>query len=465
VVLILTDDQRWDSLWAMPNVQRLLVDRGVTFSNSFVVNSLCCPSRATFLTGNYSHRTGVYRQIPPHGGYDSFEDGSTIATWLHDAGYTTALIGKYLNGYQHAAAAGVIPPGWDRWMAFATPSYVDYELNVEGTVVEHGHDPSDYSTTVLGSAAEDFIRNTTGPIFLDFAPNAPHAPATPEPRFKQAFSDLGPLRPPSFNEQDVSDKPSYIRAMPSLTQGDIQALDELYRDQYRVLQSLDEQVGRLIDALADTGRLDNTLIVFTSDNGLQLGEHRWVKKEVPYEESIRVPLVIRYDPIGRAGVSDPRLVLNLDFAPTAAEVTGVDAPTMDGRSLLPLLAGSDEPWRQDFLVEHMEGSNPVPTYCALRTKAELYARYATGEEELYQLRSDPNELTNLASVLAEQGRLVRLRGRLEDLCVPAPPGYPNEGAPITGVIVALVGALAAVAGRRATLKQRGILSGRSHSIG
>jgi arylsulfatase A-like enzyme len=465
VLLILTDDQRWDSLWAMPNVQRLLVDRGVTFSNSFVVNPLCCPSRATFLTGNYSHTTGVYRQIPPHGGFDSFDDRSTLATWLHDAGYTTALIGKYLNGYQQAAASGYVPPGWDRWMAFATPNYQGYQLTVDGTTVEHGDDPADYSTTVLGSAAEDFIRTTTGPIFLDFAPNAPHAPATPEPRFERAFSDLGPLRPPSFNEPDVTDKPSYIRGRPLLTDGAIHALDEMHRDQYRVLQSLDEQVGRLIDALADTGRLDNTLIVFTSDNGLLLGEHRWAKKEVPYDESIRVPLVIRYDAIGRAGVTDPRLVLNLDFAPTAAEVAGVDVPPTDGRSLLPLLAGSDKGWRQEFLVELMKGANLVPTYCALRTTDELYTRYATGEEELYDLRSDPYELVNLARVPAEQGRLARLRGRLDDLCVPPPPGYPNGGTPITGVIVALVGAIAAVAGRRATLKRRGVLSGLSRTIG
>lgn len=465
MVLILTDDQRWDSLWAMPNVQRLLVDRGVTFSNSFVVNPLCCPSRATLLTGDYSHTTGVYRQIPPHGGFDSFEDGSTIATWLHSAGYATALIGKYLNGYQQAATSGYVPPGWDRWVAFATPGYQGYRLNVDGAVVEHASEPSDYSTTVLGSAAEDFIRTTTGPIFLEFAPNAPHAPATPESRFEQAFSDLGPLRPPSFNESDVSDKPSYIRNRPPLTDAAIQALDELYRDQYRALQSLDEQIGRLIAALADTGRLDNTLVVFTSDNGLLLGEHRWGKKEVPYDESIRVPLVIRYDPIGREGITDPRLVLNIDLAPTAAEVAGVDHPPMDGRSLLPLLAGSDERWRQEFLVEHMEGANPVPTYCALRTTDELYARYATGEQELYDLRSDPYELDNLSGVPSEQGRIARLRGRLEDLCVPPPPGYPDEGAPITGVVVALVGAITAVVGRRATLKRRRELASLSPSIG
>ena len=184
VLLIVTDDQRWDTLWAMPHVRELIADRGTTFADAFVVNSLCCPSRSSILTGDYSHTTGVYRESPPFGAFPSFRDGSTIATWLHDDGYTTGLFGKYIDAYQHAALTGYVPPGWDRWAAFVRSRYQDYELTIDGAVHAYGSQPSDYSTNVLGSLADRFIRDTSGPIFVEFAPAAPHAPATPEPRFQ-----------------------------------------------------------------------------------------------------------------------------------------------------------------------------------------------------------------------------------------------------------------------------------------
>ena len=399
VLLIVTDDQRWDTLWAMPHVQELIAGKGMTFADSFVVNPLCCPGRSSILTGDYSHTTGVYRETPPFGAFQSFHDGSTIATWLHDDGYTTGLFGKYIDAYQHAALTGYVPPGWDRWAAFVRSRYLDYKLTIDGDITTYGTDPSDYSTGVLGSLADRFIRETPGPIFVEYAPAAPHAPAIPEPRFQGAFADLPPWRPPSYDEPDVSDKPSYIRDLPPLGGGARSAVDAFRQDQYRTLLSVDRQVELLIDALRDTGRLSDTLIVFTSDNGMSWGEHRWVKKEVPYEESIRVPLVVRYDPLTAAGApaTSSALALNIDIAPTIADVAGVPVST-DGRSLLPLLGGGGTAgWRTRFLIEHMEGTNPVPTYCAVRTDRYLFSRYATGEQELYDLRADPFELANVAN--------------------------------------------------------------------
>jgi N-acetylglucosamine-6-sulfatase len=356
VLLIVTDDQRWDTLWSMPIVQRELVDRGVTFSDAFVSNPLCCPSRASILTGNYSHTTTVYRQEPPFGAFESFRDSSTLATWLHDEGYTTGLFGKYIDAYQHAAITGYVPPGWDRWMAFVHSDYYTYSLSVDGRVEIHATDPStDYSTSVLGTAAASFIGTapTDRPLFVEFAPAAPHDPAVAAPEHEQDFRDLPPWRPPSYDEADVSDKPAYMRALARLTPEWMNWIDGFRRRQYQTLQSVDEQVGSLLDALEDSGRLDDTLIVFTSDNGLLWGEHRWMKKEVPYDEALRVPLVIRDDALPTPERSDDHLVLNIDLAPTIAELASVPHPDTDGRSLVPLLHDPSAPWRSDFLIEHM----------------------------------------------------------------------------------------------------------------
>ena len=397
VLLIVTDDQRWDTLWAMPNVQHLLVRKGVTFRNGFVVNSLCCPSRATILTGDYSHTTGVYRQISPYGAFASFDDSSTLATWLHEAGYTTALFGKYIDAYEAAALDGYVPPGWDHWEAFAHSQYYNYGLSIDGEVRTFGEEPADYATKVLGADAESFIRSTTGgPLFVVYAPPAPHDPAPPEPRDESRFQDLGPWRPPSWNETDMSDKPDYVQQFRDLTEEHQAAIDRLRTDQYRTLLSVDREVASLVSALHATGRIHDTLIVYLSDNGLLWGEHRWDRKEVPYEESIRIPIIVRYDRLFTGAASVDALALNLDVAPTIADAAGLE-PITDGRSLLPLVAGETPPdWRHEFLVEHMKGMNPVPTYCAVRTEDHLYVRYSTHEAELYDLGAYPFELDNRA---------------------------------------------------------------------
>ena len=429
IVMILTDDQRWDTLWAMPTVGSELVAKGIRFDDAFVVNPLCCPSRVSFLTGQYSHTSGVYSNRPPYGGFESFQrDDATLATWLRGGGYHTGLVGKYLNQYGLHDPT-YIPPGWDRWVAFTNggPGYLDYNLNVDGEVEPYGTDDADYSTDVLAGYADAFIRSSPAdrPLFLWMAPFAPHGGALPAARHAGAFADMEAARPRSFDEADVSDKPAYIRTRPRMSAGAEADVDTFRRRQYQTLLAVDEAVDRVIDALADTGRLANTLIVFGSDNGFSWGEHRWRYKVAPYEEDIRVPLVVRWDPYTAVPRTEQRLALNIDIAPTLAGAAGVQAVGADGRSLLPIVDGTAGTWRARFLVESYEYKRDgilIPSYCAVRTEDRKFVHYATGEEEFYTLKTDPFELKNKISLPAFRTSIGKLRARARALCDPLPPG-------------------------------------------
>jgi N-acetylglucosamine-6-sulfatase len=433
IVFILTDDQRWDTLDAMPIVRRELVSRGVTFANGFVSNPLCCPSRATILTGRYAHSTGVWQNKGPHGGFRAFrQDRSTIATWLRQAGYHTALFGKYLNRYEGT----YVPPGWEKWEAFAGAVdaynlYYRYTLNIDGTLVKRGNRPEDYSTDVLADDAVDYIRRTPGSLFVYFAPYAPHTPAKPAPEDEDRVPDLPPLRPPSFNELEVSDKPEWVQNLEPIPRSEQRRIDQLRRRTYATLLSVDRAVGRIVHALAETGRLRNTMIVFTSDNGFLFGEHRFFNKAVPYEEAIRVPLVVRYDRLIRSPRTDRHLVVNIDIAPTFAAFARVSTPGADGMSFLPLLSDPNYPWRSDFLVEHMNLLR-VPSLCGVRSEQFMYVHYATGEEELYDLQGDPYELHNVLGEPRFADVLRRLRTREKQLCKPPPPVTAGGGGDDTG---------------------------------
>ena len=430
IVVILTDDQRWDTLWGMPVVEKELVGHGLTFTNSFVVNPLCCPSRASFLTGQYSHSTGVYLNAGPHGGFRSFHDRRTIATVLHSAGYTTGLFGKYLNRYGVAARdRHYVPPGWDAWNVFLRQTtYYDYNLVENGRVHHYGDGPADYSTDVLARKAAAFVARAPRPFFVEFAPFGPHEPAPPPPRHKSAFVRSTWTKPPSFNETDVSDKPEYIRQLRPLTPNRIWQAEQFRRHQLAAALAIDDAVAALVKALKARHLLHSTLIVLTSDNGVMWGEHALVaaRKAVPYEESIRVPLVMRYDPLlhGRPR-KDGHLALNIDYAPTFAALAGRTMPGAEGRSLVPLLAGSQPSWRHDFLVEHIDGppQRDVPSYCAVRGAGYKYVLYQSREEELYDLQADPYELQNQAANPAFASLKKQLRARLSILCTPRPPGY------------------------------------------
>jgi N-acetylglucosamine-6-sulfatase len=394
LVLIVTDDQRWDTLEAMPAVRRLLVKGGVTFENAFTTTPSCCPSRVGLLTGEYSHHTGVLDGSAGNapGGAPAFEDDSSMATWLHDVGYRTGLFGKYLNDYAELPR-GYIPPGWDEWVAVAQAHpqirYYDYELNENGKIVPYGDSPSDYSTTVLGKHAASFIGGDQ-PFFLYFAPIAPHPPSIPAPQDVGAQLDHIWDQPPSFAEEDVSDKLGG-GAAPL----DLQEVGKIRRDMLRSLLAVDRAVQTIADTVEQAGLSNDTYFLFTSDNGYLWGEHRLLGKVWPYEESIRVPLVIR-PPGALATRSVDALALNIDIAPTIAELAGVDPPLpQDGKSLVPLLDRRPGTWRDRFVVEFLGYAPGVPSYSGIRTHRYLYVEYENGGRELYDLRADPYELRNM----------------------------------------------------------------------
>ncbi|KHE93328.1 MAG: sulfatase [Candidatus Scalindua rubra] len=429
IVVIMVDDLSLDLFnslveggW-MPNLQSNLIDRGVSFENSFVTNSVCCPSRATFLTGQYSHNHGVLSNKSPHPlksgiawpGWFPVEgvagkNESTLSTWLHDSGYYTGYIGKYLNGYGAQAPYNVpdtktyIPPGWDNWQGLIDPStyrMYSYFINDNGTVVSYGDAEADYQTDVLAGRAVQFIndRAQTGqPFFLTLTPLAPHvevldvfaglttndislafaAGVRPAPRHAHLIDgDVSngempsPNIKPSFNEPDISDKPScpsplpptgityntdstFVGDRPVLDETDITRLFSQYKSMAASMLAVDDMIGQLSLAMLETGIYDNTVIVFTSDNGWFYGEHRVSGKELAYEEAIRVPLVIHV-PFVIAKSKASQIVLNNDLAPTLAEIAStVPQHETDGTSIIPILLNPDmTDWhRKSFLVEH-----------------------------------------------------------------------------------------------------------------
>ncbi|MEA2580204.1 MAG: hypothetical protein QOE83_1096 [Actinomycetota bacterium] len=444
IIVILTDDQSINTLQQMTNVQGLAAS-GTTFTNAFVSNPLCCPSRSTILTGLFSGHTGVWTNgddaPPADGGYAAFtQNGNETRTLAYhlstDLGYRTGLYGKYLNEYVAAPGAQGVPSisGWTDVHAFTSPvGYYDYELtdgilNTDGTyhAVRYGSDPSDYSTNVVADLAVTFLQEQTDdqPFFLYFTPYGPHGPTTPGPGDEGVTASTS-FSTPAFNEADVSDKPLYIQQRPLLKRA---ALKKQYDRQYATLASIDRAVGRFEAALSPE-ELANTMFIFASDNGLSYGDQRWTGKQVPYERSIHVPLIVKM-PGQVASATVDRLVANVDLAPTIFDLVGItpDDPVygshLDGRSLLPLLTGSGtfSP-RSAILLEHMyDGRNTTPSYCGVRMATWMYAAYSDGFEELYNLSKDPYELRNQAS--SNTAMVAKMRARTQALCDPMPPDFP-----------------------------------------
>jgi arylsulfatase A-like enzyme len=452
VVLILTDDLAVNdlnprALRHMPNLKSLLIDKGTTFDNAFVTNSLCCPSRATILRGQYTHNHEILSNDPPRGGFQKFRflghENSTMATWVKEQGYRTAFFGKYLNGYKET----YIPPGWDEWYA-VTGNYLSHTFNENGHLVSYEPE-SYYDTDVMSDKASDYITRTAGadppfftadrPFLMWIGTKAPHQPASPAPRDENDYPAISLPHPPSFDEKDVSDKPGWLSDNPPLSLEQKRYMEELYRKRLQSMLSVDDMIGDLVGALHDSGELDNTYIVFTSDNGFHLGQHRLgAGKWTPYEEDIRVPLIVR-GPGVPEGETLHHMVLNNDLAPTFADLAGAEPPSFaDGRSLKPLLTDDPTPlkdWRQRFVIESVAERSGVPQppfitestvvplltgdplpgnwrrtsaasaqsseewgrpwLKALRTNNYLYVEYKTGEHELYDLRKDPYELKNM----------------------------------------------------------------------
>ncbi len=427
IVFILSDDEDWTGHAFMPKTKALIEDQGTTFDNYFLTYALCCPSRAAILRGQYPHNTKILGNKPPEGGFLTFRklgrEELTIATWLQAAGYHTAFFGKYLNGY-HPERDG-IPPGWSDWYA-ANGGYqnMDYTLNENGELVAYGHQPGDYLTDVLAGHAADVIKTSAAakePFFLYVSPFSPHVPANPAPRHAKLFEHEPLPRPPSFNEADVSDKPDVIRNLALLNEGQIAALETLYRRRLQCLQSIDDMLETIVNALDETGQLDNTYIVYSSDNGHHLGEHRMpAGKDTAYEEDIRVPMAVRGPGVPK-GARIEAMVLNGDLAPTAAAMAGIEPPDfVDGRSFLPLFEDPDQPWRQSFLVQRVgleaDELMSVDSFIGLRTHDHTYVEYGGGEHELYDLEKDPYQLDNIAKT-ADPELLKDLRAHTESLAV------------------------------------------------
>jgi arylsulfatase A-like enzyme len=314
LIFSLTDDQAADLTAFMPTVQRELVDKGVSFSEAFTTNTLCCRRGTTVLRGQYVHNHSVLSNGGPQGGFPKFYqsgfEASTLATWLQGAGYRTGMFGKYLNAYPfgpsgenppdyRAPRRSYVPPGWSDWFGFFdvpqdkrnTPYRMyDYRVNDDGRDVWYGNRAHEYQTDVLAERAAEFIRRGSKPFFLYLAPTAPHLPAVVARRHQDMFAGLRAPRSPAFNEADTTDKPLWLRRVPQLTEEDVTEVDEIYRKQAEMLLAVDELVGTLLETLRETGQLGNTYLIFSTDHGFHSGEHRLSKmKLTPYAATSRIP--------------------------------------------------------------------------------------------------------------------------------------------------------------------------------
>ena len=409
IVLVMTDDQRYDEIERMPTVMRELVGRGTNYTSAIATTPLCCPSRATFLSGQYTHNHRVLTNKIPKGGYPRFDGDNSLPVWLQDAGYATSHVGRYLNYYgnpDQGTDAYEIPPGWEDWHApvFHTEFRMyGLTLNENGTLVDYGTEPADYHTDVLARIASEYIREAAPaerPFYLEVTPLAPHdegvlegtdAPRNPRPapRHEGKFEDEPLERLPSFDEADIADKPSRFDKDERLTEADIEEIERLSVSRSESLLAVDDLVADLLDELKAAGELDETVFVFASDNGFLLGEHRHKGKIEPYEESLRIPLAIR-GPGFASGAEESRLVANIDWAPTVLDLTGADATLpLDG---VPLTAAGEKAIdsRPGLAIEGYEN----PSFKGVRTERYMYVR--VGDEfEMYDLAEDPFQLENV----------------------------------------------------------------------
>lgn len=458
VVVVITDDQtaRQFSQEAMPRTRQIVAEGGTKFPNYLVSTAECCPSRASMLTGQYGHNNGV---LSNHDGYGGMSDpDNTLPVWLQRAGYNTSHVGKFLNGYRQATHTRGAAPGWERWHTVFGSTYYDYDLaDSDGHVKARGHRKRDYVTTVLNRIASKQARSLgrkDAPFFLQLDHRAPHTEsgqdsggrcggiALPAPGDGGLFENAHAPRVPSYNEADVSDKPPFVRRLKRLNAQDKTGLDKRWGCGLATAREIDRGVAEIARVLRSVGELDDTVIAFTSDNGVFYGEHRVFKgKVVPYAPDHNVPFAMRvprkYLIGGRVGHVG-KMVSNIDLAPTIVDLAGAepcrapaDCRAMDGRSLVPLIQGSG-PWPNDRAIAYEydnlnAGRYPVCTFTGLWSKSVKlthYTRVANGGGgctnrnifERYNLDSDPDELRNdCAHGCPAGGGQSALEARLSDL--------------------------------------------------
>ncbi len=452
IIFVLTDDLSTDLLRYMPHV-RELARRGTSFSRYVVSDSLCCPSRASILTGRLPHNTGVFTNVAPDGGFRGFmhhdNERRTFAVAMRDRGYRTGLFGKYLNGY-HADRPGV-PRGWADWGAgsYAYRGF-DYNLNENGSRVFYGQSPRAYVTDVLSRLGTSFVDRAAQedrPFMLELATFAPHRPAVPAPRDRALFPAARAPRGPSFNRRDV-EAPRWLAHRRRRHAPVVARIDRRYRDRAQSVVAVDELVAALQRRLRATGLAARTYFVFSSDNGYHMGQHRLLPgKMTAFDSDIRVPLIVTGPGVSR-GARVRALAQNTDLAPTFERLAGARPQRgVDGRSLLPLLRGrTPRDWRRAALIEHhhpdrsrldpdlqSKASGDPPSYEAMRTRTATYVEYVDGEREYYDNRRDPAQLRNRYPQLGARRRK-RLHRRLlaltlcsgADCSRRAPPARPRR---------------------------------------
>ncbi|HYP47162.1 MAG TPA: sulfatase [Thermoleophilaceae bacterium] len=486
ILVVMTDDQAAADVAKMPHVRRLLARQGTSFANAIDSFPLCCPARATFITGQYAHNHGVAGNFHPYGWYGMRGRANILPVWLQKAGYRTALVGKWLNGYGARDAHGEVPAGFDIWRGLLDVSAYDYYnfvMNRNGRLKSWGdadfarklvrfakievvpnpgglagvlgrltklfgpgpykyfgtENPKDYSTDVTGRITTDLVRaerRSKKPFFIWWSPAAPHREDVATtlmgregrdprpPRRHEARSARFRLpRPPSFNEADLSDKPSNMRnAARPLSKEQVDQLQLDYEGRMGSLLAVDDHVRQLVKTLRATDQLDNTMIVFLSDNGWMQGEHRIPgDKYLPYEESLRVPLIVR-GPGVPANRTVGGQVSNVDLAPTLLDMANAKAGrTLDGTSLLPVIRNRRKPPSRAIEIEALErlfeGDIPVNAwdrpYKGVRTDRYTYVEdEETGERELYDRRRDPGQLRNVAGAPSYARVQARLAAKL-----------------------------------------------------
>ncbi|HEX9823834.1 MAG TPA: sulfatase [Actinomycetota bacterium] len=384
ILVIVTDDQRLGTVTPLPEIRRRFRAEGVEYPNATASTPVCCPSRASIMSGRYAHNHGVHDNHQA----DAFDEAGSVQRYLHEAGYRTGILGKFLNGWDLERN----PAYLDDWAIFTSSSnYHRSTWNVNGTV----RSVPEYSTTFLRHRVVRYLEESEAsddaPWFLLVAPAAPHAPAQAEDRYRHVPFPAWPGNP-ATREADRSDKPPYLQARPAA-----RPLAGVMRRQLRTLLSVDLLVATVFDRLEELGEQD-TLALFLSDNGFLLGEHGWTGKGVPYRASIGIPFFLRWPGRIAGGTSDDALVGTIDVAPTVLDAAGLGQATleteMDGRSLL----GPIE--RDAMLSEFWTAGGPVPTWASIRTPAAQYVEYEVEPglvtfREYYDLVSDPWQLTNL----------------------------------------------------------------------
>jgi arylsulfatase A-like enzyme len=425
-VLITTDDQTLQDMRWMPRTRQLLGQHGVTFSHGISNHPLCCPARAELVTGQYAQNNGVRTNRGRHGGFESLDEpGNTVATWLHDSGYRTALIGKYLNLYylDHGRQ-----DGWDLWNPLVGNTvYEPYDYEFFGDGTGSRGDGTLHVTDAVRDQTVDLIRTWAGegqPFFAWASFVAPHgacteekpdcsAPPEPPARYKNTLPDVGlpSVRKPSFNEPNMRDKPAWMRQLPRQPKS---ALQSLFQARIESLAGVDEAVAQIVQTLEEEGELDNTYLLFTSDNGYLLGEHRFQEKTFAYQESLRVPFLLA-GPGMPADVVRRQIVSTIDVAPTIAAIAGVRPDRkVDGLDMRPYARMNTRLGRTSLIQAgpRRKIGSPNWTYRGVYTSRYTYVRWSkTGFLELYDRAKDPYELRNVASDPRYESVLVEARRR------------------------------------------------------